>query len=83
MNCDSKITDQNIIIYGHNNRTSANKMFSPLNSMFQQENYKKNAYFKIYFENSVRSYVITHIYELTDTEYQDYDFERPFILDNE
>ena len=83
MNYMSKITDDNIIIYGHNNRTSDNKMFSPLNNLLKQEEYEKNAYFKIYFENEIRSYVITHIYKMTAEEYVDYDFERPFILENE
>ena len=83
MNYQSSIDDENIIIYGHNNRTGENAMFSPLNKLFNQKTYEENAYFKIYFEDSIRSYVITHVYKMTPEEYAEYDYERTFILENE
>lgn len=63
MNYVNKLDDDNLTIYGHNNRNNYTVKFAPLNDVYlSDEVYKRNALFSIYFENEVRDYVICYAY---------------------
>ncbi len=79
MDYRNSIDDQNIIIYGHHYAPSFDearvKMFTPLELFLEQENYEKNKYLELVFENEIRKYevVYVYIYHLDFNDYDDYD----------
>ncbi|MBR0418346.1 MAG: class B sortase [Erysipelotrichaceae bacterium] len=75
MDSESKLSDQNIVIYGHNNSYNHEIMFSHLNDMaLDQEYYENNSRFTVFLENEVREYAICYVYYINEEEFEDYDF---------
>ena len=75
MDSDSKLTDQNIIIYGHNNSYNYEIMFSHLNDMaLDQKYYEENGRFTVYYENEIREYAICYIYYINENQFEQYNF---------
>jgi len=61
----NEMDDQNIIIYGHHFSKEFNpegdKQFTPLDRLFEQENYETNKYLSLILDNTIRKYIITNI----------------------
>lgn len=67
MNKDNKLTDDNLILYGHAGIYAGTQKFSNLNTLnHNYEEYYKNSYFTLYMENEVRRYQISYIVQNSD-----------------
>ena len=62
MDYRNTLDDQNIIIYGHYVYYDATKMFTPLEKLYQQDNYAANKNITLTLDGEVRNYVITDVY---------------------
>lgn len=68
------LKDQNLIIYGHHFARdfdpSGSKLFTPLDLLLKQENYKANNTLKLVLNNEIREYVISNVFMMdTGNEY--------------
>lgn len=69
MDYRNEINDQNIIIYGHHFSESGGndperiKAFTPLEKLFEEENYKQNSRINILLENEIREYELFAVYK--------------------
>ena len=82
MDYRSKLTDDNIVIYGHNNSFNQEVMFSKLNDIIlKQDFYKEHSVIELYLENEVRTYNICYAYYLTEEDYQHYSFDQTTFYD--
>ena len=80
MDSYATLDDMNFTIYGHNSWIDETVMFTPINAMgLDQKIYEENSEFKLYTANEVRYYTITHIYYISEDEYQTYDFQQTYI----
>ena len=78
------LTDTNITVYGHYVYADTTRMFSPLTLLTKQENYQANKTFKIYWENSVDTYLVTYVYYFKVADYATYDYtQRNFASKSE
>lgn len=78
----SLLTDDNIIIYGHNNSFIQDQTFSHLNDIIlDQSYYEEHSVIEFYLENEVRTYNICYAYYLTEEEYQHYAFDQSTFFD--
>lgn len=66
----------NITIYGHNVYYNDEAMFSPISFLVKQDKVNESPTFKIYFENEVRSYVITDVYHINIKDVMKYSYEK-------
>lgn len=66
--------DTNLTIYGHRVSYDESTKFSPLSKLVNQEEYDKHYEFKIWYENEVRTYVITNIFYYNSYTDMDFDF---------
>jgi len=62
MDYRNNLDDQNLIIYGHYVYYDATKMFTPLEKLYQQENYEANKNITLTLNGEVRNYLITDVY---------------------
>ena len=59
-------------------------MFSPLTLLTKQENYQANKTLKIYWENSIDTYLVTYVYYFKVADYATYDYtQREFSSKSE
>ena len=69
MDYRNNIDDENIIIYGHHfsetsgNDPDRNKAFTPLEKLFEEENYEENKSLKLILDNCTYSYVLAGVYK--------------------
>lgn len=78
----STLSDDNIVIYGHNNSFNQDKIFSRLNDIIlRQDYYEEHSIIELYLENEVRTYNICYAYYLTEEDYQHYSFDQSTFFD--
>ena len=77
VNATSTFDDQNVVIYGHNSAISDTVMFSPLRKMLEEDVFKDNHRFSLYFEDEIREYEVVAIYWYNLEEDAEYDFTTP------
>ena len=75
MDFRNSLKDQNLIIYGHHFARdfdpSGSKLFTPLDLLLSQENYKANNILKLVLNNEIREYVISNVFMMdTGNEYE-------------
>lgn len=71
----TKLEDQNLVIYGHNSAVNEHTMFSPLRVLRNsQQDYETNKRFKLFFEDEIRTYeiVYTFFYSVSNDSFFDY-----------
>ena len=68
------------IIYGHNVYYDAKAMFSPLEKLFNQDEYEKYKYFKLYYQNFMETYLIFACLEY-DIYENSFDYQRDKFID--
>lgn len=56
------LEDQNLIIYGHYVYYDASKMFTPLEKLYDQENYEANKNITLTLNGETRNYLITDVF---------------------
>lgn len=66
MDFRNDLEDQNLIIYGHHFARdwdpSGSKLFTPLDLLFEEENYESNKTIKLILDNEIREYNVTNIF---------------------
>lgn len=62
----NKLTDQNLIIYGHFVYADESKMFSPLHQLKEESNYEANKTIFLELENETVEYVVARVFYYTD-----------------
>ena len=78
----SLLTDDNIVIYGHNNSFIQDVTFSKLNDIIlNQSFYEEHPTIQFYLENEVRTYNICYAYYLDEEGYQHYAFDQSTFFD--
>lgn len=67
--------NQNITLYGHNVYYDSTARFSPLESLTDQATYDEHHQFKVWFEDSVRTYEIAYVTVYDTEKDKDFDFK--------
>lgn len=84
IDCDSKLDDQNIIIYGHYVYDYLDPerkiMFTPLERLQDKEVYNDNKYIRLYLENEVRLYKVVSTFMVEVNEYDTVDENLRYYL---
>lgn len=70
---------QNIVVYGHNVYYDDTAMFSPLSFLVDQSVFDEHHTFYVYFENEVRTYEVTNVYEWATN--SDYNFQQAYFYE--
>ena len=76
LEAENQLSDQNIILYGHNVYADETAMFSPLHNLVNQELYEANKDMNLYLENEIRSYRIFCIYYFDTDDYKVFDYQQ-------
>lgn len=58
----NRLSDQNLLLYGHYVYYDETKMFTPLAKLLKQEEYQANRYLQLKMENEIRTYEITNVF---------------------
>lgn len=71
----NNLTDDNLVIYGHNVFYETNQMFTPLMKFQKQDFYDGNRIFKLYLKDSTETYEITNVYKIMTEEILDHNYQ--------
>ena len=83
MDYRNNLTDDNVVIYGHNNSYNQNIIFSRLNDIVNQDYYEKHSKITMYTDNEYREYDICYVYYIDNDMFQEYDFTQTTFFDKE
>lgn len=75
MEAENKLSDQNLILYGHNVYIDETAMFSPLQKITDQGFYEENRSFRFYLEDRYKQYDIFCAYYFDTDDYNVYDYQ--------